>query len=70
MSSSHGNTPAAWTGVVLATIAFFVGTLAVMLANWPMFWVGVGILVLSGIVTLVMSRAGLGARPRSARVSH
>ena len=70
MSAQHGNTPAAWTGVVLATIAFVVGTLAIILGNWTMFWVGVGILVLSGIVTLIMSRAGLGARPRHAGSAH
>lgn len=56
-ASEHGSTSAAWTGVVLVTIAFLVGTVALIVANWPMFWVGVGILVLGGVVTLVMSRA-------------
>jgi hypothetical protein len=56
-ASSHGSTPAAWTGVVLVTIAFIIGTLAIIVANWPMFWVGVAVLVLGGIVPLVMSRA-------------
>ena len=59
--SSHGSTPAAWTGVVLVTIAFVIGTLAIILANWPMFWVGVVVLVLGGIVPLVMTRAKRGA---------
>ncbi len=59
-ASSHGSTPAAWTGVVLVTIAFIIGTLAIIVANWPMFWVGVGVLVLGGIVPLVMSRAKRG----------
>jgi hydrogenase-4 membrane subunit HyfE len=56
-ASSHGSTPAAWTGVILVTIAFIIGTLAIIVANWPMFWVGVAVLVLGGIVPLVMSRA-------------
>ena len=56
-TSSHGSTPAAWTGVVLVTIAFIIGTLAIIVANWPMFWVGVAVLILGGIVPLVMSRA-------------
>jgi len=62
---SHGNTPAAWTVVVLVTIAFIVGTLGVMLGNWVMFWVGAGILVLGAVVGKIMAMAGLG-KPRSA----
>jgi len=61
----HGSTPAAWTTVVLVTIAFILGTLGVMLANWVMFWVAVGILVLGAVVGNVMAMAGLG-KPRSA----
>jgi hydrogenase-4 membrane subunit HyfE len=60
-ASSHGSTPAAWTGVVLVIIAFFIGTLALIVANWPLFWVGVAVLVLGGIVPLIMSRAKRGA---------
>ena len=41
----HGSTPAAWTTVVIITIAFVVGTLAIILNNWPMFWVGVALIV-------------------------
>jgi len=63
-ASSHGSTPAAWIGVVLVTIAFIIGTLAVILANWTMFWVGVGVLVLGGVVPLIMGRASKG------RVAH
>jgi len=63
-ASSHGSTPAAWIGVVLVTIAFIIGTLAVILANWTMFWVGVGVLVLGGVVPLIMGRASRG------RVAH
>ena len=62
-ASSHGSTPAAWTGVVLVTIAFIIGTLAVILANWTMFWAGVGVLVLGGIVPLIMGRV---SKPRVA----
>jgi hypothetical protein len=58
----HGSTPAAWTLVVIVTIAFAVGTLAVVLANWTMFWVGVGILILGVVVGKVMAMAGLGKK--------
>ncbi|CAB4861050.1 MAG: hypothetical protein F2793_01040 [Actinobacteria bacterium] len=60
----HGNTPAAWTTVVLVTLAFTVGTLAVMLANWIMFAGGVVLLVVAGIVGKAMQMLGLGAVPR------
>lgn len=56
----HGSTPAAWTAVVIITIAFVVGTLAVVLGNWPMFWVGVALVVVGGIVGKVMAAMGLG----------
>ncbi len=58
----HGSTPAAWTAVVIITIAFAVGTLAVVLGNWPMFWVGVGLVVLGAVVGKVMQAAGLGKK--------
>jgi hypothetical protein len=58
----HGSTPAAWTVVVLVTIAFIVGTLAIILANWPMFWVGVGILVLGAIAGKVLAMMGFGKK--------
>ena len=58
----HGSTPAAWTTVVLVTIAFIVGTLGVMMANWVMFWVAVGILILGAVVGKVMAMAGLGKK--------
>lgn len=58
----HGSTPAAWTVVVLTTIAFILGTLGVMLANWTMFWIGAGILVLGAVLGKVMAMAGLGKK--------
>lgn len=58
----HGSTPAAWTTVVLITIAFVFGTLAVILGNWVMFWASVGLVVVGGIVGKVMSMMGLGKK--------
>jgi uncharacterized membrane protein len=57
---SHGSTPAAWTVVAITTIAFIVGTLALILGNWPMFWLGVAMVVVGGIVGKVMVMMGLG----------
>jgi len=61
---NHGQTPAAWTTVILIMLAFVIGTLAVVLANWPLFWVGgVGLAVVGLIVGKVMKMMGLGAAP-------
>ena len=64
----HGQTPAAWTAVTIVMIAFFVGTLGVVLGQYVMLWIGVGLVVLGGIVGKVMSMAGLGMpRDKTAR---
>jgi hypothetical protein len=56
----HGSTPAAWTAVVIITIAFVIGTLAVILGNWPMFWGAAVLVVVGAIVGKVMGMMGLG----------
>lgn len=57
----HGNTPAAWTAVAIITLAFVIGTVAVVQANWPMFWIGgVGLFILGGVVGKVMQMMGMG----------
>jgi small neutral amino acid transporter SnatA (MarC family) len=59
----HGSTPAAWTTVVIITLAFTVGTLAVILANWPLFWIGgVGLVVIGAVVGKAMAMMGLGKK--------
>ena len=57
---NHGQTPAAWTTVIIIMLAFVVGTLGVMLGNWVMFWVGVGLVVVGAIVGRVMQAMGMG----------
>ncbi len=63
MSANHGNTPAAWTGVVLATAGFVVGAVALMLDPIVMtlFWVGVVMAVIAFPLFLVLNRTSLGA---------
>ena len=61
MSSNHGNTPAAWTAVIIIMLAFLVGTIAVVIANWPLFWIGgVGLGIVGIIVGWVMAMMGMG----------
>lgn len=60
----HGNTPAAWTAVVIITIAFLVGVIGLIIGSWPVFWAGAALVVVGGIVGKVMQMMGLGAVPK------
>ena len=62
MSAHHGNTPAAWTAVVLGLLGFTVGGVGLMLdpVSYVVFYVGVGVVVAAGIVFVVMERLGMG----------
>lgn len=65
-AGNHGSTPAAWTLVVLITVGFIVSTVALVIGQWPIFWVGVGIVALGAIVGGVMKAAGLGKKTQHA----
>lgn len=59
---NHGQTPAAWTAVIIIMFAFFLGTFAVIIAQPWLFWVSVGLIVVGVIVGQVMSMMGYGAK--------
>ncbi|MFJ5777265.1 HGxxPAAW family protein [Streptomyces sp. NPDC093094] len=59
--SSHGHTPAAWTGVIIAFIGFTVAGAFMVMDNPLAFWGGMAIVVLGGVVGVVMRSMGLGA---------
>jgi len=61
MSAHHGNTPAAWTAVTVVLIGFVLGGLALVIGNWPLFWIGVALAPIGGIVGMVMAKMGMGA---------
>ena len=63
----HGNTPAAWTGVLVILVGFVVGGIGLVISSWPVFWVGVAIGVLGPIVGKIMQKMGLGAEPVGAQ---
>ncbi|GLW47884.1 hypothetical protein Stsp02_35460 [Streptomyces sp. NBRC 14336] len=58
--SSHGHTPAAWTGVIIAFIGFCAAGAFMVLANPAGFWAGMGVVLLGGVVGWVMKGMGLG----------
>jgi len=61
LSDNHGNTPAAWTAVAVATLGFVVGGVALMLdpVSMTLFWVAVAIGLGSLVVFAVMAKMGL-----------
>ncbi|MEU9008228.1 HGxxPAAW family protein [Streptomyces sp. NPDC048479] len=58
--TSHGHTPAAWTGVTIAFIGFCIAGLFMVAANPLGFWAGIGVIALGGVVGAAMKAAGLG----------
>ena len=61
----HGNTPAAWMGVLIILVGFTLGGLGLVVQSWPMFWIGVVVGVLGPVVGKIMQKMGLGAEPVS-----
>lgn len=67
----HGQTPAAWTASILVIIAFAIGTFAVIITNWWLFWIGgVALAVVGGLTGRVMSAMGYGMPRDGVEASH
>lgn len=58
--SSHGHTPAAWTGVIIAFIGFCVAGAFMVMAQPAGFWVGMAIIAFGGVVGGAMRAMGMG----------
>ncbi|MBO3664240.1 HGxxPAAW family protein [Microbacterium stercoris] len=56
----HGHSPAAWTAVIIMLVAISLGTVALFIDQWTLFFVGVALLVIGPIVGWVMTKAGYG----------
>jgi len=67
--SSHGHSPAAWTGVTISFIGFCVGGVFMVAADPVGFWVGIGVVLLGGVVGLGMKFMGLGVPQESAELA-
>ncbi|GAA0656065.1 hypothetical protein GCM10010193_03150 [Kitasatospora atroaurantiaca] len=62
-ANAHGNTPAAWTGVTIAFVGFTVSGVAMIIPAVWLFWVGLAVVLVAGVVGKAMSMAGLGKQP-------
>ena len=58
----HGHTVAAWTAVIIISIAFAVGTFGVVIAKPAVFWAGVGLIAVGGVAGKVLAQMGFGAK--------
>jgi hypothetical protein len=56
----HGNSPAAWTAVIIMLVAFVIGTFAFWFAIVWLVWAAAGLLVVGGIVGLILKVLGYG----------
>ncbi|MCX5407895.1 hypothetical protein OHA37_29000 [Streptomyces sp. NBC_00335] len=63
--TSHGHTPAAWTGVTIAVIGFCISGAFMVLANPLGFYAGLVVVAIGGVVGAAMKAAGMGA-PKAA----
>jgi hypothetical protein len=61
MSDNHGNTPAAWTAVVVALAGFVVGGIGLMVGSMMLFWIGVALAPVAVIIGVIMGKMGYGA---------
>ncbi|MEN3583561.1 MULTISPECIES: HGxxPAAW family protein [unclassified Streptomyces] len=67
--SSHGHTPAAWTGVIIAFVGFCAAG-AFMVMDQPYgFWAGMAVVLLGGVVGGIMRMMGLG-QPKEVHPVH
>ena len=65
---SHGSTPAAWTAVIIITIAFTIGTAAIIVGNWVLFWISVALVAIGAIAGRAMRSVTLRKKHASAAV--
>lgn len=56
----EGNSPAAWTAVIIMLVAFSIGTVAFFFNVQVMVWVAVALFIIGMLVGYVLKRLGYG----------
>jgi hypothetical protein len=59
-TENHGHSVAAWTGVATCLLGSLVGAIGVLLANLPLFWTGLAVMALSGLLGKFLAARGYG----------
>lgn len=66
---NHGNSPAAWTGVISMMIGFVFLTVSLFI-EWEVgVWVGIVLIAIGVPIGFILSKLGFGIRGRSAASS-
>jgi hypothetical protein len=58
--SGHGNSPAAWTAVIVMLVAFSIGTFAFWFDIAWLVWASAGLVIVGAILGKVLSGLGYG----------
>lgn len=58
--AGHGDSPAAWTAVIVMLLAIAVGTVAFFFHQAWLVWISGGVLILGLIIGFIMKKAGYG----------
>lgn len=58
----HGDSPAAWTAIIVMLIGFGLGTVAFTLHQAWLVWVGAGVLVVGALLGWILAKAGYGVK--------
>lgn len=61
MSAHHGNTPAAWTGVLIVLAGFVIGGIGLLVESMTLFWIGVACAPIGAVATMAMGKMGYGS---------
>lgn len=56
----HGNSPAAWTAVIIMLVAFTIGTVAFFFSIAWLVWASAGLVLVGLLVGVVLARLGYG----------
>lgn len=54
---NHGQTPAAWTGTFVIISASIIATVGLIADDWNMFWAGIALTFVGGIIWIVWEKA-------------
>lgn len=67
----HGDSPAAWTAVIVMLLGVAVGTIAFFLHQAWLVWASAGVVLVGALLGFILAKAGLGVNgSRVAAKSH
>lgn len=68
-SVGHGNSPAAWTCVLVMILGAGIACIGYIMSSHPVFWSGVGVMFVGLIIGYIMKKAGYGVGGHKLKIS-